>query len=263
MTIPRIARAALTATELARLYWQRHEELSIMPRQPAHMVTVLGTSAEQGSIYVPECRADRGDSHRYCALFRDCEHGTTDADYDQYDDGDWTSCPQGGDHTMFNGDTYGRIGWHQDTRRCRFIDYYDLTDIFDDLTLARGVYILELLREDWQAGELEFKVVATVGEPVGPYRDMLTIRTCSPGRLGSEIESDIRAILCEELEEEGAVDYDPEGNAITVNVDTLTVALAAYVDGESTRVWTPLPVAAPRKPVVRRPIATINTNGLT
>ncbi len=77
MSIPRVARADLTSAKLVGFHW-RDSPRSSTPFQTAHVVTVLGFETDAGAITVTECRADRSDSSRYCALLRECSHETTD-----------------------------------------------------------------------------------------------------------------------------------------------------------------------------------------
>lgn len=259
MTIPRIARADLTATMVAKLYWRRDQELGDVPRQPAHLLTVLGHDVEQGTIFAMECRADRSDTYRHCALFTECKHDTTDNDYESYDDGDTMLCPDGGRHIMFNAnvDDYLMPGWHKDTRRCRFVHYCDLTESVTDLDLKRGIYFVEVAYEDWQAGEVNLAVVATVGEPVQPGAYAMRARAVTSDRLRFGLESDLRDILEAELTED-VVDYDPEDGSVTIDVDPVIRELVRYLNGGPPSGPTALPLETSRG----QPIATIDAGGL-
>jgi hypothetical protein len=258
MTIPRIARADLTAATVAKLHWQRCErENAASLRQSAHLVTVLGSNIEQGTIFVVECRADRSDTRRYCALFDTCHHDTTDNDYESFDDGDETLCPDGGRHIMFNAnvDDYLMPGWHKDTRRCRFAHYCDLTEPIAELDLKRGVYFVEVASEDWQAGEVNLAVIATVGEPVTPGAYAMRARAVTHDRLRFGLESDLNEILQAELTED-VVDYDPEECAITIDIDPAVRELVRYLGGGPLSDLSALPLEA------SRPTITIDTGDL-
>lgn len=259
MTTPRIARAELTAVTLAKLYWQRHAELITLPRQAAHVVTLLGFEADQGAITITECRADRGDSDRFCALLHECNHSTTDHDFEAFGDGDTMLCPNGGMHIMMS-DADSNPGWYYDTRKCRFFDYCDMDEALDDLEIKRrGVYLIRIAEEDWQAGAVTLEVVATIGEPVSGYAaNTVRAETDRPLRFGTE--SDIRDIVCAKLDEPEVVQFSPEDSAIVIQVDSLVDALTDYADGRPVGYR---PRALSWEPSRRRPVATMDTGGLT
>lgn len=257
MSIVRIARADLTAAMLAKLHWRRYQECGETWRRPAHLLTVLGNhDAEQGTVFVVECRADRGDSHRYCALFEPCRHATTDHDYESFDDGDEMLCPDGGRHTMLSANVDDTPGWYTDTRRCRFVDYCDLIEPVIELELRRGIYIVDVADVDWQAGEVKLTVLATVGEPVQPDGYAMRARVTTAGRLRIGQEADLYDILETALTED--VDYDSEEAVITINVDSAVHELVRYLEGRPPSG----PRALPLETSYRRPIATIDTGGL-
>ena len=260
--IPRIARADLTAAAghlnvMAKLHWRRYLERGDTPRRPGHLLTVLGNDAERGTTSVLECRADRGDAHRYCALFTPCRHATTDHDYESFDDGDEMLCPDGGRHFMLNANVHDAPGWYTDTRKCRFVDYCDLTDPIAELELRRGIYIIDVADVDWQSGEVALTTLATVGEPVQPGGGCtIAARVSTAGRLRIGLESDLCDILEARLADE--VDYDPEEAEVTINVDPAVYELVRYLEGRPPSD----PSALPLETSHRRPIATINTGGL-
>lgn len=267
METPRIARADLTTAALAKLYWQRHRSLSTPPAQTAHLLTVLGHDHDRGTISTVECRADRGDSQRYCALFEACRHPTSDNDYEIHDHLDTMSCPDGGQHVIIS-DTDSESGWYKDTRRCRFAHYCDLSEPINDLDLGRGIYLVVVSYEDWTAGEVVLEVLATVGEPISAGVVNIVAQAVDDDRLWFGLESDIRDILCGELEEE--VEHDLEDGTVTINVAPAVRELVRYLEGQpptgSARCQTYLPAGWAASPALetsrRRPIATIDTGGL-
>jgi len=267
METPRIARADLTAAALAKLHWQRHRDPSTPPAQTAHLLTVLGYDHDRGTISTVECRADRGDSERHCALFEACRHPTSDNDYEIHDHLDTMLCPDGGQHVMIS-DTDENPGWYKDTRRCRFAHYCDLSEPINDLNLGRGIYFVVVSFEDWAAGEVALEVIATVGEPVSAGVVSIAAQVVGDDRLWFGLESDIRDILCSELEDE--IEHDIEDGTITVNVVPAVRELVRYLEGQPptdpVSRQRPRPGGLADSPALessrRRPIATINTGGL-
>lgn len=230
--------------------------MDIRPRQVAHLVTVVGAGSEHGTVYTVECRADRADKTRYCVWFSACRHSTSGSDFTSFDSGDEAPCPDGGRHVMFQERDDGAAGWYRDTRKCRFAHYLDLDEAINNLELKRGIYLVEVSYEDWQAGEVDLATIATVGEPVDPGVISISARAAGSDRLWFGLESDIRDILCSQLPEE--VDYDFEEGVVTIDVGSTVHELVRYLEGQPPSFQAPPPLSGGR----HRPIHTINTGGL-
>jgi hypothetical protein len=175
------------------------------------VLTLLGSTEQDGVVYTLECRADRADPTRACARWEHCAHS---GDPGGAEHGETFPCVHGGEH-RWNG-----VDWTRPGRGCRLLDEDDLYDLIYDVSsanaheesLGRGVYLVGWVDDDrdGEAVLTRLTVLAQIGTsiPWPSLGGMAAIPTTATRYPGFGLEADVRELIEEAL-------CDPDGEALS------------------------------------------------